>query len=63
MCTEQNNTIQKIKLHKRYNTKHTDRTVTTLYDSRGGGGGREKADICVAEETNCNESGFEFEMC
>ena len=38
-----NRTTQYKSLHKRYNTKHTDRTATTLYDSKGGGGGRRKS--------------------
>ena len=41
-------------MHTGQNTKHTDKTAATLYDYKGGGGGRkEKANICVAEDMNC----------
>ena len=59
--TEQYNTKYKTAQKIQHETHRQNSNYIVRF--QGGGGGGEKADNCVAEETNCNESGFEFEMC
>ena len=61
--TEQYNTKNKTAQKIQHETHRQNSNYIVRFQGEGAGGRREKADICVAEEMNCNESEFEFEMC